>query len=117
MTLEATFSRPGTAPLPPPSMQEMITQTDAIMALEGFEKTPGSKALSEALLAGRATLDETMAFVLLRSKIIGAESVLQSIGRADARYADIEGKRLTHLEQLREEAARMGGAVRLAFDL
>ena len=42
-------------------MAKAIRQTDAIFALDGFEPTPHSKAINEAMLEGRVTPSQVIA--------------------------------------------------------
>ena len=98
-------------------MRELMAQADGIMGLEGFEKSDQMKSIDEAILAGRATLQEARDFLLLHSKILGARSVLAKIGQGDERYATIT-QRITEQEAaLRVQAIEFDGAVRVAFKL
>jgi hypothetical protein len=90
---------------------------DGIMALEGFEASAGMQALDAAMLAGRANLDEVLAFLKLHAAITGADSVLAAIGEGDPRFGVISARRGEQQELLREMAIGMDGAVRVAFDL
>jgi hypothetical protein len=90
---------------------------DGIMALEGFEASPGVQALDAAMLAGRATMDEVLTFLKLHAAITGAESVLAAIGVDDPRYSLIAARKVEQCELLRNMAINMDGAVRVAFDL
>ena len=101
----------------PISLQEVFGRVDGLLALDGLEKTQGMAALDEAILAGRATLHQAVSFVVLKSKIVGAESVLQTIGEDDPRYNAIKERCMQHRNQLRESAIRMGGAVKLTYGL
>lgn len=90
---------------------------DGIMALEGFEASAGMQALDDAMLAGRASLDEVLAFLKLHAAITGADSVMTAIGEGDPRIQVIAARRAEQHALLREMAIRMDGAVRVAFDL
>lgn len=59
-------------------MAAIFRQTNAVMAIEGFEKTPAMESLQAAVLAGRATLNEAEAFVLLEAKIAGTRCTLEA---------------------------------------
>jgi hypothetical protein len=98
-------------------LQAAMQQADAIMGLEGFERSAGMRALDEALLAGRASLQDVSAFIELQAKLVGAQSVLKQIGQGDDRRAVIEARYQEQLAQLRGMAIRMDGAVRVAFGL
>ncbi len=98
-------------------MAAVFQQTNAVMALEGFEKTPAMESLQAAVLAGRATLNEVETFVLLEAKIAGARCTLDAIGPSDPRFAVIAERINVHVEQLRAMAVTMGGAVRVAHGL
>lgn len=45
-------------------LEENMKQTDAILALEGFEKTEESRARNKAVLAGRFTHEELAELML-----------------------------------------------------
>jgi hypothetical protein len=94
-----------------------MQQADAIMGIEGFELTERMKALDAAVLAGRATQAEVLAFVKLNATLAGARSVLQAMPENDPRYAVIEQRYEEQRDALRRMAIRMDGAVRVAFDL
>lgn len=94
-----------------------MQQADAIMGLDGFERSAGMRALDEALLAGRASLQEVSTFIRLQAKMVGAQSVLKEIGQGDSRRAVIEARYQEQLTQLRNLAISMDGAVRVAFGL
>lgn len=94
-----------------------MQRVDSIMALEGFERSEGMRALDEAMLAGRASMGEVASFLLLQAKLVGAESVLKQIGQGDERHSVIEERSKQQQEELRRMAIAMGGAVRVAFDL
>ena len=98
-------------------LQAAMQQADAIMGLEGFEISAGMRALDQALLAGRASLQEVCAFIELRAKLVGAQSVLGQIGKGDSRRSVIETRYQEQLTQLRGMAISMDGAVRVAFGL
>lgn len=98
-------------------MREAMAQADAIMGLEGFEPTPGMRALDAAMLAGRATTDDVVAFLKLHAAITGAASVLEQLGTDDPRHGVIAQHLTEQHEQLRQMAIQMDGAVRVAFGL
>jgi hypothetical protein len=98
-------------------LQAAMAQTDAIMALEGFERSPGIEALDAAILAGRASLSDAGQFIALHAKMVGAQSVLAQIGQDDSRRAVIEARYQEQLAQLRSMAITMDGAVRVAYGL
>ena len=99
------------------TLRAAMQQADAIMGLEGFERSAGMRALDEALLAGRASLQEVSAFIELQAKMVGARSVLKQIAQDDSRRPVIEARYREQLAQLRGMAIRMDGAVRVAFAL
>jgi len=90
---------------------------DGIMALEGFEASAGMQALDGAMLAGRASLDDVLAFLKLHAAITGADSVLAAIGEGDPRFHVIAVRRAEQHAMLRDMAIGMDGTVRVAFDL
>lgn len=98
-------------------LRAAMQQADAIMGLEGFERSAGMRALDEALLAGRASLQEVSTFIELQAKMVGAQSVLKQIGQGDSRRSVIEARYQEQLIQLRGMAINMDGAVRVAFGL
>lgn len=98
-------------------LRAAMQQADAIMGLEGFEQTAGMRALDQALLAGRASLQDVSAFIELHAKLVGAQSVLKQLGPGDDRRAVIEARYQDQVAQLRAMAIRMDGAVRVAFGL
>ena len=98
-------------------LRTAMQQADAIMGLEGFERSLGMRALDEAVLAGRATLQEVSTFIELQAKMVGAQSVLKQIGQGDSRRSVIETRYQEQLAQLRGMAISMDGAVRVAFGL
>lgn len=100
-----------------PTMAEIINQNNAIMAFEGFEITPQKRALDAALLAGRATINQTMEFTLLKVNLDAAQSILESIGAGDARHATIMARCAQEREALRSMAQAMGGDVSRAHGL
>lgn len=102
---------------PTSQLQAAMAQTDAIMALEGFERSPGIEALDAAILAGRASVSEASQFIALHAKMVGAQSVLAQIAPNDNRRAVIESRYKEQLAQLRSMAITMDGAVRVAFGL
>lgn len=54
---------------------EVIKQTDAIMALEGFQKTTLSKTIDDAVIAGRVTnsqaADEMVEYAKIHKSLDG----------------------------------------------
>ena len=98
-------------------MAAIFRQTNAVMAIEGFEKTPTMESLQAAVLAGRATLNEAEAFVLLEAKIAGTRCTLEAISPSDPRFTVIADSLNVHVEQLRAMAISMGGTVRVAHGL
>ena len=98
-------------------MAAIFRQTNALMALEGFEKTPAMESLQAAVLAGRATLNEAEAFVLLEAKIAGTRCALEASGPNDPQFAVTTDQLKAHVEQLRAMAISMGGTVRVAHGL
>lgn len=98
-------------------LSKHMQQADAIMGIEGFELTERMKALDAAVLAGRATQAEVLAFVKLNATLVGARSVLEAMPGDDPRYMVIEQRYEGQLDTLRRMAIRMDGAVRVAFGL
>lgn len=98
-------------------MAAIFRQTNAVMAIEGFEKTPAMESLQAAVLAGRATLNEAEAFALLKAKIMGARCTLEATSPNDPRFAVIAERLNVDVEQLKAMAISMGGAVRVANGL
>jgi hypothetical protein len=94
-----------------------MEQTDAIMALEGFERSAGMRALDEAMLSGRASVRDVRDFLMLHAKLLAARSILAQIGQGDDRRAVIEVRYREQAERLRNMAIAMDGAVRVAFNL
>lgn len=97
--------------------RQFVQQADGIMALEGFVKTPQMSVLDEAYIQGRITLDQKQDFLLLDARIAGAKSVLTSIGKDDARFAEIAKRCQAHEDELRALASRMGSGIGAAFGL
>jgi hypothetical protein len=100
-----------------PQLIAAMEQADAIVGLEGFERSAGMQALDNAMLAGRASLQEVGAFVELHAKLVGARSVLAQLAQGDSRRAVIASRYQDQVAQLRAMAIRMDGAVRVAFGL
>lgn len=98
-------------------LKAAMEQADAIVGLEGYERSAGMKALDNAMLAGRASLKEVGVFVDLNAKMVGARSVLSQLKQDDPRRAVIESRYQEQLEQLQVMAVNMDGAVRVAFGL
>ena len=98
-------------------MAAVFRQTNAVMAIEGFEKTPAMESLQAAVLAGRATLNEAEAFVLLEAKIAGTRCTLEAISPSDPQFAVTTDQLKAYVEQLRAMAISMGGTVRVAHGL
>lgn len=99
------------------SLAKHMQQTDAIMSADGFELTERTKALDAAMLAGRATQADVLAFVKLNAALAGARSVLRVMPMDDPRHAVIERRFDEQQDVLRRMAIRMDGAVRVAFNL
>lgn len=94
-----------------------MQQADAIVGLEGFERSDGMQALDTAMLAGRASLQEVGIFVDLHAKMVGARSVLMQLEEGDPRRPVIEERYQQQAQELRAMAIKMDGAVRVAFGL
>ena len=99
------------------SLSKHMQQADAIMRVDGFELTERMQALDAAMLAGRATQAEVLAFVKLNATLAGARCVLQAMPTDDPRHAVIEQRYEEQQDALRRMAIRMDGAVRVAFGL
>jgi hypothetical protein len=102
---------------PTRQLKAAMEQADAIVGLEGFERSAGMQALDNAMLAGRASLKEVGLFVDLHAKMVGARSVLAQLEQGDPRRAVIAARYQEQFEQLRTMAINMDGAVRVAFGL
>jgi hypothetical protein len=94
-----------------------IEQVNALMRMEGMEANERSRALDQAMLAGRASLAEVGEFLRLYAKLVAADEVLKVIGTNDDRYEGIVRNRALNREIVREMAVKMDGAVRVAFEL
>lgn len=94
-----------------------MADVDGIMSMSDFEPTDRMKALDEAMLSGRATLDEVLQFVKLHAVLAGANSVLEVLPQDDPMYGVIEDRSIDQRDALTRMAIKMDGAVRVAFGL
>jgi hypothetical protein len=102
---------------PVESLANSMQQVDAVMRLEGFEKSEAMKALDAAILTKRTTVAGAARFLVLHAHIVSARSILASIGPTDARHETIQARCTEQEEALRALAIEMDGAVRVAFGL
>lgn len=58
----------------PEQMRQAIKDTDAIWALEGFERTPEASRFDEALIAGKMTTSQVLEIFIAEAKAKAAQS-------------------------------------------
>lgn len=58
----------------PEHMRQAIQDTDAIWALEGFERSPEAHRFEAALIAGEMTTQEVLAIFLAEARATAAKS-------------------------------------------
>jgi hypothetical protein len=103
--------------IPEERLKHAMDCADGVMTVEGFEKSAGMKAIDEALLNRRCSLEEARTFLLLHAHVLSAQAVLQHLGNDDPRFEVISQRCQKQTQQLRLMAIEMDGAVRVAFGL